>query len=783
MQATPFYINEKAADIHLIETELSFTPLTDYLRKRMQTENTIKARLYEYVLEHFNIKDKLHRGWASENANEYLYELIYSTLSPVLLSENENYWALSTAIPNQVLYSTDAFYQLLHAKGKIEFKSSIVTDNKFLKRQQEAYVYRLILKKYYDFTSALSNDVYYSYFDEQSDSHRYFRIHIDTTFIDVEVDGDLPELDFETIESYLHGEEGLDVLAGALPLNKFKLKGFSIITLEDVTAQRAIDEIRRAIAAPVHEECDLYKDVTKWLRTLTENMDVNFGLLPFFKLNGDPVFDAQACSESVLIQSAKKWGNAEDTFKSLVDYFEHNPYAVFFSSISETRQRKFFFLKVLNGSSIKSYGVIPLLYHKNVVGIMEIYSERELLFYENLLSRLDFAVPHITQLLKNSLERFDARIASVIMQRFTSLQPAVQWKFNETAWNCIKNPGLSHKSSLSNITFKDVYPLYGAVDIRNSTIERNLALQNDLKRVFALLLRVLKKIAQHEEGQLWADLIEKAAHWEQVISEHVNTGDEMLINQYLEDEAATKLKKYKSGLPAGTVDKDVDNFLDMIERDCEGPAFTQRNRLESSMQLINTSVNQYFEKAQSKLQELYPCYFEKIRTDGVEYDVYVGQSITPKMAFDQFHLRQMRLWQLTSMVEVARLTRRLQEQMPAILETTQLIFIHSMPIDISFRNDERRFDVEGAYNIRYEIIKKRIDKVLLLNSTERLTQPGKIAIVFFTDQEAEEQQAYIQQLQKQQLLLPEVEHLDLEELQGVKGLKALRVSINYDAKD
>jgi hypothetical protein len=103
-----------------------------------------------------------------------------------------------------------------------------------------------------------------------------------------------------------------------------------------------------------------------------------------------------------------------------------------------------------------------------------------------------------------------------------------------------------------------------------------------------------------------------------------------------------------------------------------------------------------------------------------------------------------------------------------------------MPIDISFRNDERRFDVEGAYNIRYEVIKKRIDKVCLLNSTERLTQPGKIAIVYFTQSEAEEQINYIKQLQAQNMLLPEIEKLDLEELQGVIGLKALRVSVNFE---
>jgi hypothetical protein len=115
------------------------------------------------------------------------------------------------------------------------------------------------------------------------------------------------------------------------------------------------------------------------------------------------------------------------------------------------------------------------------------------------------------------------------------------------------------------------------------------------------------------------------------------------------------------------------------------------------------------------------------------------------------------------------------------LQTTQLILAHHYPISISFRAAERKFDVEGAYNIRYEIIKKRIDKVHLKDTNERLTQPGKIAIVFSQPDEAAEYLKYIEFLTDQGLLKGEVERLDLEELQGVSGLKALRVAVNLAA--
>src|SRR5205085_12025028 len=112
-----------------------------------------------------------------------------------------------------------------------------------------------------------------------------------------------------------------------------------------------------------------------------------------------------------------------------------------------------------------------------------------------------------------------------------------------------------------------------------------------------------------------------------------------------------------------------------------------------------------------------------------------------------------------------------------------LIFIYSNTIDISFRHDERKFDVEGGYNIRYHIIKKRIDKVTIRNSRERLTQPGKIALIYFNQKDADEYIAYIHHLQDKKILKDDLEYLELEELQGVSGLKALRVGVDFRSEE
>ncbi len=108
------------------------------------------------------------------------------------------------------------------------------------------------------------------------------------------------------------------------------------------------------------------------------------------------------------------------------------------------------------------------------------------------------------------------------------------------------------------------------------------------------------------------------------------------------------------------------------------------------------------------------------------------------------------------------------------------MLIYNEPISIRFRNAERKFDIDGVHHARYEVIKKRIDKALIKGSHERLTQPGTIAIVYSGDEDAREYLQYIESLKSQNILTGITDVFELEELQAVSGLKALRVSVQLE---
>jgi len=161
----------------------------------------------------------------------------------------------------------------------------------------------------------------------------------------------------------------------------------------------------------------------------------------------------------------------------------------------------------------------------------------------------------------------------------------------------------------------------------------------------------------------------------------------------------------------------------------------------------------------------------------VEYELYAGQSLLKTLEFSNVHLRNLRLSQVIDMADVTRLVNRVCEELPMPLRTAQLIFAYTSPLDIKFRMDEKRFDVDGDYNVRYEILKKRIDKATIRNGAQRLTLADHISIVYLQDKDREEYLGYLSYLRQAGYVDGKVEDLVLDPLQSVNGLRALRFKV------
>lgn len=768
-----------------MDSHLSFKGFIDFLKNRKLHEKTMKVKYLDFLINHFEHRLGGNYQMEVEQVGGYqdLLELIYSTLFPAIEEESQNFWALSIPLQPVIFYGTDPFYDMLWDRDSGTLKVCMIDEESKVRRKINLkLVYGLILKKLYNYNYFHSRSVIRSLRNEASGILNYYRLNIDTRFVEVIPKGPLPEWDLSILQSHPPDTQVLEILMQQLPLTLFRFEGISAITVTDITQEHVVETIKNIILNPMSgDEADAYyRDVIHSLKSLAGTNAVDFGLMPFLKINDRPVFPDDGCMYSLLVEAARQFGDVETTYVTMAEKYLKDPQPIFYENlgIEEMTDEKPF-LKVLRKNGVKAYALVPIFSNNRAVGVLEVSTKEAGVLNQELLFRLDIVLPLLAQLVQQSIDDFEAKVKAVVKENFTSIQPSVEWKFNEAAWHFLReNQETDHRPAIETIYFKHVYPLYGAVDIRNSTIERNEALRKDLETQFDLLVMTLANLQRVTNLELVDEFIFQCQEWQRAISGALTTAEEMDLNTFLQEKVENFFAHFKETRP-DTVEI-IQPYLEAID-ELEGTAFKHRRGLEASIKLINKTINRQLEAGKEELQKTYPSYFEKFRTDGVEYDIYIGQSIAPNKLFDQIYLRNLRLWQLSSMAAIARLTHSLLPQMPGKLLTTQLIFVHSNSIDISFRKDERRFDVEGGYNIRYQVVKKRIDKVHIKDSNERLTQPGKIAVIYFNDKEAEEYLGYVKYLQQKDILTDDLEEVELEELQGVSGLKAFRVGVKLDA--
>ena len=167
--------------------------------------------------------------------------------------------------------------------------------------------------------------------------------------------------------------------------------------------------------------------------------------------------------------------------------------------------------------------------------------------------------------------------------------------------------------------------------------------------------------------------------------------------------------------------------------------YKHRKFYDDTITLINKKMSELLDKKQHNAQAMYPHYFERFKTDGVEHNMYIGESITKKNNFNKIYLYNLRLWQLQVMCEMENSYYNLKESLPLDLDVASMILVFNSALSVRFRMDEKRFDVDGTYNARYEVVKKRVDKAYIKGTKERITQKGKLTIIYSQKEEIEAQ--------------------------------------------
>ena len=764
------------------QSKVSFHPLLDVLKRALHHGSSggvkkLYSGILEYANNHPELQGPIEDLTVLETHREWM-EMLLSIIFPPTASEHEMLFSVGLPFSYTTIYTSRLFNLLFIEPGTKNIKIPDNETGKDIEHDRLIGAYNLILKKYCNYHTPEFVSSIHPYHDPHSGLIKYMELQLDTRYIDVKYTGSHLPIPEDFINKKDHGLLSLEQLQHSIPIEQFVFEGIVIGRVVDVTETEVISQMKSELLnLNAFSEGVVYHKLQDLVQSLIGIKDIRIGITPFFKVNGHYVFSELHNSNSLLFKHYKAVMERDTVNDCCRELFMGTDKPIIYEKIDEERVNEIDYLGFYFDQGYRSLILAPLKHNGDLWGILEIGSDHEGKLNYKHVGRLDVAIPLFTRAIEKSAESLDNQIDKVIKEQFTAVQPSVEWKFTEAAYNYIIQKQQGKDPKPERIAFESVYPLYGAIDIRNSSVERSQSIQLDFIEQLQMAASVIKKAQSNMSFPLLQEVQFKIDKHISSASDVLLSDEETTIHDFLQNQVASIFKHLKGTAP--TIQKDIDAYFAALDKNI-GMIYHHRKEFEESIAKINEQVSRFVDREQVSVQQIFPHYFERYVTDGVEFNIYIGQTLSPRKKFDELYLRNMRMWQLTTLAKASRLTHELCKQLSHPMKTTQLILAHSTPISISFRADERKFDVDGAGNIRYEIIKKRIDKVHIKDTNERFTQPGKISIVYMQPKDAEEYAEYIEFLQNQKLLKPGIEHHDLEELQGVVGLRGLRVDVQYE---
>jgi hypothetical protein len=758
--------------------EMSLEPLIAYWTRTVAAEGPAKAAISRVVADQVRGAPELAGTIEDPSVIERHRDLVDVLMAAVFprASWEQEYGAAMFPFQLRGFYATPLMQNLLMDQtGAIRARVNL--DAPMVAVMRMGYAYALVLRRLYGIEVDVDYPLICAVTDPDTGLERHFRVFFDWRFEEVVARNGVPPLS-EEVRQHLRANLLDPVwLREALPPEQFIIRGFTIFRAMEVTDQEVLSALKRDL---IDRESivsnERFLGLQNRLRTLFRRPQLLLGLAA---IDGDQVLllNYGARHEHACIFADSSHFRTSDFAGSVFERAVQAGQPLIIRDLAEQPERTpAEDDAVRNG--IRNKVVAPLHYQDRVIGTLSLGSPNPGDLDAHHLPKLREVLPLFSMAVQRSMDELNARVQTQIKERFTAIHPVVEWRFRKAVLDSLEAQPASAALELQPIVFPNVYPLYALSDIRGSSIQRALAIQSDLLTQLGLARDVIQ--AAHRARQLPAldELLYRIEKSVAEVESELAAGAEVGVTARLRSDVEAMFEHLQTFGPE--VQKRIEAYRAALDPG-HGVVYQRRQVFEDSVTRVAETIAARLDLEDQAAQAMYPHYFEKQKTDGVDHQIYVGASLVEDGRFDPLYLKNLRLWQLMVVCGVAARADQLVAELAVPLQTTHLILVQNTPMSIRFRFDEKRFDVDGAYDMRYEIVKKRIDKALVRGSSERVTQPGKIAIVYSQPDEATEYRTYIEYLQNRGYLGSEVEDLELGELQGVHGLHALRVTVTLRA--
>jgi hypothetical protein len=699
---------------------------------------------------------------------------LLSDLFPTALTHNE-IKAITIPFQNFTFNYSERFKQILNDAG-VSFDASFrdFDNNHF-------YIMSccLILNSHYGQKIDLSTPLFYDIPDSNG-IIKHYRVTYNADFIEIIPSENAPKLTPQDIDLLIDNYTKIDLWKEKFPEESYNLLGFGIVQLFDATVESAVSILKSDLLKSDNEKENFNDSFENIFRSIYKIPDLRVGFSIYNdvekKLSATP-YDVYDVPSYILSKKYEENIHDDDNefyscfYESVIEY--KKVFAISdVTKFNECDENKLFATHLLK-QNIQSFILAPIVKRGQLLGIVELVSGEKNVLNSLNANKLKLVLPYLVDTIDRYNIDFKNQMDAVIQKEYTSIHNSVYWKFRNEAQKYLQSSLNSRDFNFKEISFKEVYPLFGEIDVKGSSEHRNNTVKKDLSNQLNSLLEIICELKTDSNFNLLEQREFELKSLIEEIEQPLRADSEQQIQSYIETELHPIIKNSQL---EGKKSELLEDYLKQIDAK-NGMFYHERKKFDESITLINKKLSELLDRKQLEAQKIFPHYYERFKTDGIEHNLYIGASIEPSKPYDKMYLNNLRLWQLQTLCIMELEHHKLKKNLPYSLEVTSLILVFSSPITIRFRMDEKRFDVDGSYNARYEVVKKRIDKAMIKNSEERITEKEKITIVYSHKAEKNEYLKYIKYLQHKKILEETIEEFEIEELQGVSGLKGIRVKV------
>lgn len=756
--------------------KVSFNKLLNQYQDLIKADNDFIAANARRVLKIAEDNPVLRDGFSDLNVfakyEKEIEGILQDAFSPIL-TKNE---IKTASVPFQdiIFNASSRFKSILETAGddfELQIKN-MPTDQRYI------LACTIILNFCYGYNLNFKRPFFYEIPDANGIT-RYYKILYNADFTEIVPKANAPKITQADYETLLDNFENIALWKEKFPPNSYEFKGFVISNIFDVTDDQSISNIKSTLIGDDKRKSESFmKKFYEIFQSLfgLNHIEVGFSIFNEEEQSFERVYgvgmnsfllnnaDSKSCTEALCEWSYNKLLN-ENRYFSVSDVerdYEHS-------------KGKAPHINALYNQGYKSAIFAPIANENGLMGVLEIVSKEPKALNSINANKLVDVMPYIISAVERSKNEEENLIEAIIQKECTSIHPSVHWRFEKEARLFIKDEMNGKEPYFNKIAFENIYPLYGQIDIKGSSEARNKATQQDLTLQLKSIKQILETAGEIAELPIYEQYSYRIAEYLKDLELNFQVDSEHQIASFIKEDVEPILRHLYTNDSLRDI---IDSYFNKIDDEVD-VLYHHRKQYDDTIALINKEMAALLDQKQVEAQAMYPHYFERFKTDGVEHNMYIGESITKEENFNPIYLYNLRLWQLQVMVEMENAYYQMQPDFPVALDVASMILVFNQPLSISFRMDEKQFDVDGTYNARYEIVKKRVDKAFIKGTQERVTQKGKISIVYSQKEDEREYLNYVKFLQSKKYLDDDLEIVELQDLQAVTGLKAIRASVLY----